>query len=141
MGAAIAGKMKVLKTPSTPKMNTTQRTKLMQRWTVVQHELMPELRTDVGALTPKREKLIHTLEWVRIEEFVGRTWIGVGRPPQDRGALATAFVAKAVLGLSTTTALIERLQMDRALKRICGFSLWKRLPDECGLLQRRTQGA
>nr|MBA2658155.1 IS5/IS1182 family transposase [Nitrosospira sp.] len=41
----------------------------MQRWTVVQHELMPELRSDVGALTPKLEKLIHTLEWVRIEEF------------------------------------------------------------------------
>nr|MBA2657996.1 IS5/IS1182 family transposase [Nitrosospira sp.] len=45
----------------------------MQRWTVVQHELMPELRSDVGALTPKLEKLIHTLEWVRIEEFVGST--------------------------------------------------------------------
>lgn len=122
--------MEVLKTPSTPKMNTTQRTKLMQRWTVVQHELLPELRSDVGALTPKLEKLIHTLEWVRIEEFVGSTWIGVGRPPHDRGALANAFVAKAVLGLNTTTALIERLQMDRALKRICGFSMWRRLPDE-----------
>ena len=130
MGAAIAGKMEVLKTPSTPKMNTTQRTTLMQRWTVAQQELMPELRAEVGALTPKLEKLIHTLEWVRIEELVGSTWIGVGLPPHDRGALANAFVAKAVLGLSTTTALIERLQMDRALKRLCGFSLWKRLPDE-----------
>ena len=130
MGAAIADKMEVLKSPSAPEMNTTQRTTLMQRWTVVQQELMPELRADVGALTPRLEKLIHTLEWVRIEEFVGRTWIGVGRPPHDRGALANAFVAKAVLGLSTTTALIERLQMDRALKRLCGFSLWKRLPDE-----------
>ena len=69
MGAAIAGKMEVLKTPSTPKMNTTQRTTLMQRWTVVQQELMPELRADVGALTPKLEKLIHTLEWVRIERL------------------------------------------------------------------------
>ncbi len=111
-------------------MDTTQRTKLMQRWTVVQHELMPQLRADVGGLTPKLEKLIHTLEWVRIEEFVGITWSGVGRPPHDRGALANAFVAKAVLGLHTTVALIERLQIDRALKRICGFPMWKRLPDE-----------
>ena len=122
--------MGVLKTPSTPEMNITQRTELMQRWTVIQHELMPELRAEVGALTPRLEKLIHTLEWVRIEEFVECTWNGVGRPSHDRGPLANAFVAKAVLGLSTTAALIERLQMDRALKRICGFPMWKRLPGE-----------
>ena len=65
----------------------------------------------------------------------------MGRPPHDRGALASAFVAKAVLGLTTTTALrgwptgwpraraIERLKVDRALRRICGFSMWKRVPD------------
>jgi IS5 family transposase len=101
----------------------------MQRWSVVQQELMPELRLEVGPLTPKLEKLIHTLEWVRIEEFVP-PWHGVGRPWQDRGALANAFVAKAVLGLVTTAALIERLMIDRALRRICGFAFWKKLPDE-----------
>ena len=72
--------------------------------------------------------MVYTLEWVRIEEFVESTWCGVGRPPHDRGALASAFVAKAVLGLSTTEALIERLTVDRALRRICGFSMWKRIP-------------
>lgn len=30
-----------------------------------------ELRNEVGVLTPKLEKVIHTLEWVRVEEFVG----------------------------------------------------------------------
>jgi hypothetical protein len=44
--------------------------------------------------------------------------------------LANAFVAKAVLGLPTTVGLIERLAIDRALKRICGFPMWKKLPDE-----------
>jgi hypothetical protein len=102
----------------------------MQRWRIVQHELLPELRHEVGALTPKLEKVIHTLEWIRIDEFVGSTWCGVGRPPRDRAALASAFVAKAVLGLSTTAGLMERLAVDRALKRICGFSMWERLPDE-----------
>lgn len=100
----------------------------MQRWSVVQQELMPELRSEVGPLTPRLEKVIHTLEWVRIEEFVESTWCGVGRPPHDRGALASAFVAKAVLSLTTTEALIERLKVDRALRRICGFSMWKRMP-------------
>jgi hypothetical protein len=32
---------------------------------VIQHDLIPELRNDVGPLTPKLEKLIHILEWVR----------------------------------------------------------------------------
>jgi hypothetical protein len=41
----------------------------MQRWQVVEHEMMPELRSELGLLTPKLEKMVHTLEWVRIEEF------------------------------------------------------------------------
>lgn len=59
----------------TPDMNspTTQRNGIMQRWQVVQHELIPELRLEVGSLTPKLEKGVHTLEWVRIEEFTGST--------------------------------------------------------------------
>lgn len=111
-------------------MNSTQRNGIMQRWRVVQHELLPELKSEFGALTPKLEKVVHTLEWVRIDEFVVTSWWGTGRPPHDRAALASAYVAKSVLGLTTTSGLIERLTVDRALKRICGFSMWKKLPGE-----------
>ena len=111
-------------------MNTTQRNGIMQRWRIVQNELMPELRHEIGALTPKLVKLVHILEWVRIEEFVSSSWGGCGRPEHDRGMLASAFVAKAVLGISNTAGLIERLAMDRALRRICGFSMWRKLPSE-----------
>lgn len=111
-------------------MNATQRTGLMQYWRVVQQELLPELRYEIGEMTPRLEKLIHTLEWVRIDEFVRTTWRFRGRPPHDRVSLASAFVAKAVMGLDTTAALIERLTMDRALRRICGFSMWRKLPSE-----------
>ncbi len=110
-------------------MNTTQRAGLLQRWSVIQEELIPGLGQEVEGLTPKLEKLIHTLEWARIEEFVP-VWHGIGRPPKDRSALANGFVAKAVLGLTTTVALIDRLTVDRALRRVCGFSRWKKLPDE-----------
>ena len=111
-------------------MDTTQPQPIMQRWHVVQHELLPELQAQVGPLTPKLEKVIHTLEWVRIEEFTEVSWCGVGRPPFERAWLANAFVAKAVLGLTTTVGLIERLMIDRALRRICGFPLHKTLPSE-----------
>ena len=111
-------------------MNTTSRDLMMQRWNVIQHELLPQLLDEVGALTPKLEKVIHVLEWVRIEEFTETSWCGMGRPPHERGWLANAFVAKAVLGLTTTAGLLERLTIDRALRRICGFRLCKKLPSE-----------
>lgn len=110
-------------------MDATQRAGLLQRWSVVQEELIPGLGRETEGLTPRLAQLIHTLEWARIEEFVA-AWHGIGRPPADRSALANGFVAKAVLGLTTTVALIERLTIDRALRRICGFSRWKKLPDE-----------
>jgi len=81
--------------------------KFMHRWSAVQHERIPEIRADVGVLTPKREKVIHTLEWTRIEEFVSASWCGTGRPPYERAWLANALVAKSVLGLMTTAGLIE----------------------------------
>jgi Transposase DDE domain/Transposase domain (DUF772) len=111
-------------------MNATRRDLIMQRWNVIQHELIPELKGEVGTLTPKLEKVIHTLEWVRTEEFVDSSWCGVGRPPHERAWLANAFVAKAVLDITTTVGLIERLMIDRALRRICGFPLCQKLPSE-----------
>lgn len=111
-------------------MDTTQPQRIMQRWHVIQYELIPELAEQFGPLTPKLEKVIHILEWVRIEEFTGTSWCGVGRPPFERAWLANAFVAKAVLGLATTVGLVERLTIDRALRRICGFPLCKKLPSE-----------
>ena len=111
-------------------MNTTQRSLVMQRWHFMQYEIIPDLGDEIGVLTPKLEKVIHTLEWVRIEEFVRSTWSGIGRPPHDRQMLASAFVAKTVLGIKATVGLIERLHIDKALRRICGFPLRKKLPSE-----------
>ena len=55
-------------------MNIIGRDLIMQRWRVIQHELMPELKQECGALTPKLEKLVHILDWVRIEEWAVQTW-------------------------------------------------------------------
>ncbi len=115
---------------STPSMNTIQNNGLMQRWNAIQYELLPMLQADQVVLTPKLEQVVHALEWSRIEQFIPSVAKWVGRPSLDRGMLANAFVAKAVLGIATTVGLIDRLSNDNSLKRICGFSLIKRLPDE-----------
>ena len=54
----------------------------------------------------------------------------VGRPEEDRAALARAFIAKAVFDVPTTRALIERLEVDGRLRRLCGWSGGGRLPSE-----------
>jgi len=69
----------------------------MQCWNVVKYDLLPKLRNEVCGMTPKSETVIHILNWVRIEEFTGPTWGGVGRPPHERAWLAQAVVANAVL--------------------------------------------
>jgi hypothetical protein len=63
----------------------------MQRGFVIQHELMPELRNKVGALTPKLEHLIHAPERVRIEKFVVRHGEDAGVPNMIAGCWPTPF--------------------------------------------------
>lgn len=111
-------------------MNSTKRSTLMQQLLTVQHELLPQLGEELEILTPKLEKLVHILDWLNMAAFFPTCYGAEGRPAHDREALATAFVAKAVLNLPTTAALRERLQIDRSLRRICGFPRWKKLPSE-----------
>jgi hypothetical protein len=88
-------------------MDTSLRSRLSQIWFAVQNVLFPEIEAQLGqALTPKLEQLIRILELARVEEHVASSWGAVGRPPHDRVALARTFVAKAVLDLPTTEALI-----------------------------------
>ena len=110
-------------------MDTTQHSLLNQRWHVLQHELFPHLREEF-TLTPKLEKLIHTLEWIDFDKFLNYSVGWPGRPEHDRVALARSFVAKSVLNIGTTVGLIERLSGDRVLKRICGFDMYHSLPHE-----------
>lgn len=53
-----------------------------------------------------------------------------GRPAKDRCALATAFIAKAVLNLPTTRDLMARLRVDEPLRHLCGWISPDAIPDE-----------
>ena len=99
-------------------------------WDHVQGYLFPRLQAEVGPLTDHHRRLITVLEMARIEAFVRMRDGGPGRPLDDRHALARAFIAKAVLNLATTAALIERLAVDATLRRLCGWERVSQVPSE-----------
>jgi hypothetical protein len=97
----------------------------------VQRSLFPKLEEAFGPLSEKDRRVVKTLELVRIEAFVhhaGGRW--PGRPAKDRRFVARAFVAKSVLELPTTRALLDRLQASVGLRRICGWERWGDVPSE-----------
>ena len=103
---------------------------LSNTWDHIQGYLFPWLRDELGALTDGHRQLIVVLEVAGIESFV-RMWPGLpGRPPSDRHAIARAFVAKSVLGLAQTNMLIERLVVDKTLRRLCGWERPGDVPSE-----------
>jgi transposase len=103
---------------------------LSQTWLTIQSSLFPWLSEELGPLTGKQQELVTTLEVVRIEEFIYSSRGFPGRPPQDRTAIARAFVAKTIYNMPTTRALLDRLETDSALRRICGWERKNDVPDE-----------
>ena len=76
------------------------------------------------------ELIVAVLELVRVEALLPYFRGQVGRPEEDRAALARAIIAKAVLDVPTTRGLIPRLAVDGRLCRPCGWSGVGRLPSE-----------
>lgn len=99
-------------------------------WSRVQRALF-EMQECLPLLTAQHRRLVLILEVVRIEQHIPAgclQWLG--RRRRDRRALARAFVAKACLNLATTKALIERLQVDRSLRQLCGWEQGRQVPSE-----------
>lgn len=104
---------------------------IFARWRHIQSSLFPWLREELDPVTAALEQLIIVLDTIGLEAYVpGPPRHGRGRKPEDRRALARAFVAKAVLGLPTTAAVIERLAIDKSLRRICGWESARDVPSE-----------
>lgn len=106
------------------------RDQLSDAFSHIQGHLFPWLRAELGPLTREHERLAVVLGMVRVEAFVPVRDGGPGRPPEDRQFLARAFLAKAVLGLATTLMLINRLQVDATLRRLCGWERAAEVPSE-----------
>jgi hypothetical protein len=89
------------------------------------------LAAELGELSAKQKQLVKILELVQIEHFLkGQQAGALGRPLEDRQAIARAFVAKAVYNLETTRQLLERLASDETMRRLCGWERRDQLPSE-----------
>lgn len=103
---------------------------LSRTWFNIQGSLFPWLSEELGPLTGKQQELVSTLELVRIEEFIYSSRGFPGRPSEDRTAIAKAFVAKMIYNMPTTRALLDRLETDSVLRRICGWERKNDVSDE-----------
>jgi len=111
-------------------MKVTLRQQLTQFDHVLQTRLFSILEEEMGELDAKARQLVAILEMIPLARFVpaSRGWIG--RPCKDRLAIASAFVAKAVYGFGLTRQLLERLQQDEQLRRICGWETARQAPQK-----------
>jgi hypothetical protein len=99
----------------------------------VQKSLFPYLDESLpDPLTEPEKRLVKILELVQIENHVPvsrrRQWLG--RPIQEREAIARAFVAKALLRYRHTSSLRNTLLRTPNLRIICGFSKRSEVPSE-----------
>ena len=76
------------------------------------------------------KRLSAVLSMIPLVRFVPMTRGWNGRPAKDRLAIASAFVAKAVLNLGTTRQVIDRVKHDEQLRRLCGWDQAKDIPHE-----------
>ena len=85
--------------------------------------LFPMLEEELGELTAKMREFLRIVEVVRPSRFITSAlrWCGLGRPMKDREKMLLAFFLKAVYDLPTTKVLIENLNTNPSLRRICGW--------------------
>ena len=105
------------------------RTMLSTYSQLIKNNLYQPLEETIGPLTNKQQQLITALEVIRIENFISFRF-GVGRPADDRAPIARAFIAKAIYGHTTTRQLLDQLQSDIRLRRICGWEKACDVPEE-----------
>src|ERR1700687_4486400 len=117
-------------TGANPHMQLNPRELVMQFAHVLQQELFPLLQSAAGPLSEPLQLLASIISLVPLGRLLSARKAATGRPAKDRAALATAFMAKAVLNLATTRDLIDRLRVDQALRQFCGWRSPRALPHE-----------
>lgn len=81
-------------------------------------------------LTAKQKQSVTVLEVTKLEEHFPNAGRYPGRPLEDRLAIARAFVTKMVYDMATTRILLDRLESDPTIRRICGWERREDVPSE-----------
>jgi len=97
---------------------------------LLQTALFPIVEQEIGTLTPATQLVAAIVGMLPLAKYVLPSRGFVGHPRDSRPALATAFLAKAVLDLPTTRDRIDRLRADEGLRRLCGWKQASDLPHE-----------
>jgi len=97
---------------------------------MLQQDLFPVLQSVCGPLSGQMQLLASVISLAPLGRLLSARRASTGRPAKDRAALATAFMAKAVLNLPTTRDLISRLRVDESLRQFCGWPTVRALPHE-----------
>lgn len=99
----------------------------------LQYNLFPQLEEAFATpLTDEHRKAIEILEIIKVEDFVHIQIPSPkgGRPPYDRRKMARSCIVRLILKIHTTSNLIKRLEVDRGMRRICGWLEGESLPSE-----------
>src|SRR5213075_1622631 len=96
---------------------------------ILQSQLFPRLKEELGEISEHHEQFVRALALLEMEGFV-TVRHGRGRPAHDRVKVARAFLAKAVFHIANTRALLDRLDHDTVLRRLCGWETAAQVPDE-----------
>ena len=106
------------------------REKLSHTWRHIESFLFPMIWEELGELTAKQKLLVSVLELAKLEEHLPYAGRFPGRPPEDRIAVARAFVTKMVYDMATTRIVLDRLETDRTVRRLCGWERKEDVPSE-----------
>jgi hypothetical protein len=105
--------------------------RLFSLWHSIQQHLFPHLEEVLDPLTEKEKEFIRVAELAEVDKHIGcYRWIGNGRKPKDRKAMALAFIAKAVWNFPTNLAMMEYLKASKNLRRLCGWEYASEIPSE-----------
>lgn len=81
--------------------------------------------------TESLQKLIIVMDTIAPDKFdFLRAKASTGRPPINRVAMFSVFIAKSVLNIPDNKFMRERLLVDYTLRRICGFHRSSEVPCE-----------
>ncbi len=105
---------------------------LRERYFTMQSDLFPMAEEELGELSSKMKEFLQIVETVQPGRFINAAlrWCGLGRPMADREKMLRAFFLKAVYDLPTTKVLIENLETNPSLRRLCGWEYRSQVSSE-----------